>query len=256
MNVAADEMGIRSIEIQGHRVLVVGAASGIGRATARMLTEFGAEVIGADRDAERLRQVGEELGLSSTVVLDVTDDESVRRGVREVLAGGQLHALVNCAGITGVTGVNSDQIEPDDFRAVVATNLVGAFVLSHEVLPHMVEHGYGRILHIASIAGKDGNAGMVSYSASKAGLIGMVKSMGKEYARTGVTINALAPVTIQTPMVDAMPPKQVEYMRERIPAGRFGTLEEVALAVYWAITPATRFTTGFVFDLSGGRAVY
>jgi 3-oxoacyl-[acyl-carrier protein] reductase len=120
----------------------------------------------------------------------------------------------------------------------------------------MVERGYGRILHVASIAGKEGNAGMVSYSASKAGLIGMVKSQGKEYAESGVIVNALAPAVIHTDMVEAMPADQVRYMTEKIPMRRLGKLEECAELVAWIVSPACSFTTGFTFDLSGGRAVY
>ncbi len=120
----------------------------------------------------------------------------------------------------------------------------------------MTASGYGRILHVASIAGKDGNAGMVSYSASKAGLVGMVKAMGKEYAQTGVTINAIAPAVIRTQMVDEMPESQVDYMLSRIPMNRCGTLDEVAEPISWTVSPAASYTTGFVFDLSGGRAVY
>ena len=144
----------------------------------------------------------------------------------------------------------------DDFRRVLEINLIGAFVLSQAVLGALREAGYGRILHIASIAGKEGNAGMVSYSASKAGLIGMVKSMGKEYAQEGITVNALAPAVIWTPMVEAMPQSQVDYMTQRIPMGRLGRLEEVAEMAAWIVSPAASFTTGFTFDLTGGRATY
>lgn len=247
---------VHRTDIRGHRILIVGAASGIGRAAAGLLTRLGADVIVADRDTAGLSKVAEKLSLRRGVEVDVTNEDSVRTATEAIIADGQLHALVNCAGVTGITGVDSDGIPIEDFRAVVDINLSGAFLLSKAVLPHMVEQQYGRIVHVSSMAGKEGNPGMVSYSASKAGLIGMVKAMGKEYATTGVTINALAPVTIQTPMVDAMPASQVDYMRDRIPAGRLGTLEEVALALYWAVTPATSFTTGFVYDLSGGRAVY
>lgn len=144
----------------------------------------------------------------------------------------------------------------DDFDHVIAVNLRGAFVLSQAVLPHLLDHGYGRLLHVASIAGKEGNAGMVSYSAAKAALIGMVKSMGKEYAPTGVTINALAPAVIRTAILDVVPATQVEYMTSRIPRARCGELEEAAEMIAWILSPAASFSTGFTFDLSGGRAVY
>jgi 3-oxoacyl-[acyl-carrier protein] reductase len=129
-------------------------------------------------------------------------------------------------------------------------------VASQAVLPGMLEQNYGRILHVASIAGKEGNAGMAAYSATKAGLIGLVKSMAKDYAETGITINALAPAVIQTPMVDALPQATVDYMTAKIPMRRCGTLQEVAAMIAWIVSPACSFTTGFTFDLSGGRATY
>jgi 3-oxoacyl-[acyl-carrier protein] reductase len=164
--------------------------------------------------------------------------------------------LVNCAGITGETNRLSEDVDVEDFDLVYRVNLRGAFLLSRAVLPRMVAHGYGRVLHVASIAGKEGNAGMVAYSATKAGLIGMVKAQGKEYAETGVTVNALAPAVIRTAMVDAMPPAQVTYMTDRIPMKRTGTLAEAAELICWIVSPACSFTTGFTFDMSGGRAVY
>ena len=135
-------------------------------------------------------------------------------------------------------------------------NVKGALLITQAVIPHMLEQGYGRILHIASIAGKEGNAGMAAYSSAKAGLIGLVKTMGKEYAATGVTINAMAPAVIQTPMVDAMPQAQVDHLTDKIPMQRTGTLQEVADMVTFALSPMCSFTTGFTFDLTGGRAVY
>jgi 2-dehydro-3-deoxy-L-rhamnonate dehydrogenase (NAD+) len=144
----------------------------------------------------------------------------------------------------------------DDFEFVLRVNLNGSFLAAKHVLPGMVKAGYGRILHIASIAGKEGNAGMLAYSASKAAVIGMTKVQGKEYAETGVTINALAPAVIQTPMVDAMPAEQVTYMTSKIPMKRCGSLDEVAAMAAFIVSHEASFTTGFTFDLTGGRAVY
>jgi len=124
------------------------------------------------------------------------------------------------------------------------------------VLPRMLRHNYGRVLHVASIAGKDGNAGMAAYSATKAGLIGLVKSLGKDYAETGITVNALAPAVIRTPMVDALPEATIKYMTDKIPMKRCGELEEAAQLIAWIVSPACSFTTGFTFDLTGGRATY
>lgn len=243
------------LSLEGHRVLVVGAGAGIGAAGAQLLSRRGAEVICADRHGKDVEALASSIG-GRAVHLDVTDEAEVRDVIEGVLAEGALHALVNCAGITGQTGVRSESIPVANFDQVWDINTRGAFLLAQAVLPRMVEQGYGRILHIASIAGKEGNAGMVSYSASKAGLIGMVKAMGKEYAQTGVTINSLAPAVIRTAMVEQMPDEQVAYMTEKIPMNRCGTLEEVAEAICWAVAPAASFTTGFAYDLSGGRAVY
>ncbi len=248
-------------KVAGQAMAVVGAASGIGRATARLLAARGAAVTCLDRDvvgAERTAtEIGEAGGDADALELEVTDERSVADGIGAVTSHrGQLHGLVNCAGTTGQTGIQSHEVDPADFDLVYRINLLGSFLLSCAVLPHMLEHDYGRILHVASIAGKEGNAGMVSYSATKAGVIGMVKSQGKEYAQTGVTVNALAPAVIRTAMVDAMPDEQVTYMTDRIPMRRTGTLDEAAAMIAWIVSPEASFTTGFTFDLSGGRAVY
>ena len=152
--------------------------------------------------------------------------------------------------------VKSHEVALSDFELVMKTNLSGTFLTSKYVLPTMVGQGYGRILNIASIAGKEGNAGMVAYSSSKAAVIGLTKVQGKEYAETGVTINALAPAVIQTPLVDAIPAAQVKYMTDKIPMRRCGTLDEVAAMAAFIVSREAAFTTGFTFDLTGGRAVY
>src|SRR6266511_2406150 len=142
------------------------------------------------------------------------------------------------------------------FAYVFDVNVVGSFLTSRAVLPHMLRRNYGRILHIASIAGKEGNAGMLAYSASKAAIIAMTKVQGKEYAETGITVNALAPAVIRTALVDAMPDEQVKYMTDKIPMKRCGTLEEFADMAAFIVSEENSFTTGFTFDLSGGRATY
>lgn len=191
------------------------------------------------------------------ITADVTDADGLANEIEGVIHRfGGLEILLNCAGVTGMTNLKSHEVPISDFDKVVAINLRGAFLASRAVLPTMVAAGYGRVLHVASIAGKEGNAGMVAYSATKAGLIGMVKSQGKEYATTGVTVNALAPAVILTALVEAMPPEQVDYMTSRIPMGRCGTLDEVAEMIAWIVSPACSYSTGFTFDLSGGRAVY
>ncbi len=245
-------------DLTGQSIAVVGGARGIGAEVTARLAAGGAAVAVLDQDGDQAAAVASALEGATHEQVDVTDRGAVEVAVTrlEAWAPGGLHGLVNCAGIVGMSGRPSHEIDVRDFEQVLQVNLVGAFNLSHAVLPGMVGRGYGRILHVASIAGKEGNAGMVSYSASKAGLIGMVKSQGKEYAESGVTINALAPAVIHTDLVAAMPDEQVRYMTDKIPMQRFGSLEECAELIAWIVSPACSFTTGFTFDLSGGRAVY
>jgi 2-dehydro-3-deoxy-L-rhamnonate dehydrogenase (NAD+) len=244
-----------------YNVAIVGAASGIGRAAAEVLGAEGAYVIcldsnaaGASETAAAIAAIGQK---AKAYRLDVTDSAGVAAAMAKVISEiGQLHGLVNCAGITGRTNIKGHEVDLADFDLVYRINLRGALVVSQAVLPSMLEQGYGRILHLASIAGKEGNAGMAAYSATKAGLIGLVKSLAKDYAESGVTINALAPTVIRTPMVDALPETTVKYMTDKIPMRRCGELAEVASLIAWIVSPACSFTTGFTFDLSGGRATY
>jgi 3-oxoacyl-[acyl-carrier protein] reductase len=244
-----------------YTAIVVGAGSGIGRAAAEFLAGEGVAVGCLDRDgaaaAETARRIEGSGAKSIAVTGDVTDERTIAPAIdRIVRALGSLEAVVNCAGITGKTNVKGHEVDLADFDAVYRINLRGALVVAQAVLPRMLAQNYGRILQVASIAGKEGNAGMAAYSASKAGLIGLVKSMAKDYAETGVTINALAPAVIQTPLVDALPQATIDYMTAKIPMRRCGTLEEVAAMIAWIVSPACSFTTGFTFDLSGGRATY
>jgi NAD(P)-dependent dehydrogenase (short-subunit alcohol dehydrogenase family) len=244
-----------------YTIAVVGAASGIGLAAAALLAKRGAKIVCLDRDGEGAHASAAEIvaagGEAAAHPLDVTDRAANHEVWESVIReSGQLHAVVNCAGITGRTNLKAHQVDPDDFDLVYRINVMGALLVSQAVLPHMLSKNYGRILHLASIAGKEGNAGMTAYSATKAGLIGMVKSMGKDYAETGITINSLAPAVIRTPLVAAMPEAQVTYMTDKIPMKRCGELEEAAEMIAWIVSPACSFTTGFTFDLSGGRATY
>jgi 3-oxoacyl-[acyl-carrier protein] reductase len=248
-------------DVRDHVMIVAGAGSGIGAAAAQELASRGARVACLDinaggADATRAR-IADDGGEAMGLPCDITDPGAVADAVARVTGDwSSVQGLVNCVGITGKTGVPAHDIPLEDFDRVLSINLRGAFIISQHVLPVMLEAGYGRILHVASIAGKEGNAGMVSYSASKAGLIGMVKSMGKECAGAGVTVNALAPAVIETPLLDGMPQEQIDYMTQKIPMGRLGTLDEVADIIAWAVSPAASFTTAFTFDLSGGRATY
>ena len=169
---------------------------------------------------------------------------------------GRIDLLVNSAGITGNVNIKSHEVSTDNLRLVFEVNYMGSYYTSKYVLPWMLKNNYGRILHIASIAGKEGNAGMLAYSSSKAAVIAMAKVQGKEYAETGITVNALAPATIRTAMVDAMPEEQLRNNMAKVPMKRFGTLEEAAALATFIVSPQNSFITGFTFDLSGGRATY
>ncbi|WP_439558872.1 SDR family NAD(P)-dependent oxidoreductase [Dyadobacter sp.] len=238
--------------------VITGAASGLGLVIAHKLLNDGASVGLLDLNETGLLEhfVGNQRQ-EEVIGVDVTDELQVQRAIEKVIARfGKIDILINCVGITGVTQVKSHEVSSENLRKVMDVNFMSAFYTSKAVLPFMLANNYGRILHVASIAGKEGNAGMLAYSASKAAIIGMTKVQGKEYAETGITINALAPAVIQTPLVAAMPEAQVRYMTEKIPMKRCGTLEEAANMAAFIVSPENSFTTGFTFDLSGGRATY
>jgi len=189
--------------------------------------------------------------------VDITQEEKVKEAINVIWNKfGRIDILINSAGLTGITNIKTHETATENIRQVFDVNFMGSYFTSKHALPFMLKNNYGRILHIASIAGKEGNAGMLAYSASKAAVIGMTKVQGKEYAETGITINALAPAVVQTPMVDAMPAEQVRYMTDKIPMKRCGTLEEIANIAMYIVSPNNSFTTAFTFDLSGGRATY
>jgi NAD(P)-dependent dehydrogenase (short-subunit alcohol dehydrogenase family) len=240
-----------------HQVAVVtGAASGLGLAVAKRLSAAGVKLALLDKDPAPLDAAGFPAE-HETFATDITREEDVARVITEITQRyGRIDILVNSAGITGLTNVKSHETQTDNVRRVFEVNFMGAYFTSKYVLPQMLQQQYGRILHIASIAGKEGNAGMLGYSASKAAVIGMTKVQGKEYATTGITVNALAPAVIRTALVDAMPDEQVKYMTDKIPMQRCGTLDEAANAALYIVSPENSFTTGFTFDLSGGRATY
>jgi 3-oxoacyl-[acyl-carrier protein] reductase len=236
-------------EFHGQVAVVTGAASGLGLAIARRLHDHGAEVAALDLNEAA------EIGVAFKV--DLTNETNVENVINQIGERfGRIDILVNSAGITGQTNIKSHEVSTEDLRSVFEVNFMASFFTARAVLPWMLKRNYGRILHIASVAGKEGNAGMLAYSASKAAVIGMTKVQGKEYAETGITVNALAPAVIKTPMVDAMPEAQVKYMTDKIPMKRCGTLEEIAHMVQFIVSPETGFTTGFTFDMTGGRATY
>jgi 2-dehydro-3-deoxy-L-rhamnonate dehydrogenase (NAD+) len=241
-------------EWKTQQIVITGAASGLGRTICYRFIELGGMVHGIDINNASLEEMRGVLGEHfSFIQCDVTNWDDVKRIFDRLPP---VDVLVNSAGIAGQTSLRSDQTDPADVERVFRVNFFGSYHTSKAVIPTMVQHGYGRILHIASIAGKEGNAGMLAYSASKAAVIGMTKVQGKELACTGVTVNALAPAVIQTPMVDALPAEQIKYMTDKIPARRCGSLEELVAMVVFIVSPACSFTTGFTFDLSGGRATY
>ena len=235
--------------------VVTGAATGLGLAIARALRTYGVRVAVLDKDVSAL--ASDELLNSDCYQLDITSEEDIKLTVEDITRKfGRIDILVNSAGITGMTNIKSHETSTENIRKVFDVNFMGSYYTSKYVLPLMLKNNYGRVLHIASVAGKEGNAGMLAYSASKAAVIGMTKVQGKEYAETGITVNALAPAVIQTAMVDAMPPEQVKYMTDKIPMKRCGTLDEVANLALYIVSSLNSFTTGFTFDLTGGRSTY
>lgn len=238
--------------------IVTGAASGIGLKIAEQLAARGVRLALFDRNEDALKAAAKELpGKHDLFAIDICDETKVTATINEIAEKqGSIDILVNCAGITGKTNLKSHETETENVKAVFDVNFMGSYLTSKHVLPWMIKNNYGRILHIASIAGKEGNAGMLAYSASKAAVIGMTKVQGKEYAGYNIAVNALAPAVIRTAMVDAMPDEQVKYMTDKIPRQRCGTLQEAADMACFIVSPENSFSTGFTFDLSGGRATY
>lgn len=245
---------------ENQTAVITGGASGIGYAIAEKLGGEGAKIWILDRDVnlaenalKSLQAKGYTAGFIAT---DITDESSVKAAFNKIEEEGGCSVVVNSAGVVGPNGLNTTEVELADFERTCRINLTGSFLVIKYALKGMLPRQYGRILLLASIAGKEGNAGMSSYSASKAGVIGLVKSAGKEYAGSGITINALAPATIMTSMVEKMEPHQIKYMTDKIPMKRCGRLEEAANLAAWVLSEEASFNTGFTFDLTGGRAVY
>ena len=240
--------------------MVTGAARGIGAGIARRLARAGASVavadsnrLGAEATAEQLRADGLQ---AFAVEVDVSDPDSVRDAAEIVLdRQGRIHALVCNAGIAGKALPTWEQSE-QDWQSVIDVNMSGVFYCCRAVLPSMLEHGYGRIVNIASLAGKEGNPNMVAYSASKAGVIALSKSIAKETALHDICVNAISPTVIRTPILDQITEEQVSYMTSRIPKARTGTVEEVAAVAHFLASSDCSFVTGQCYDVSGGRATY
>ena len=249
-----------SFDLSGQTALVTGAAQGIGEGIADRLAKAGAEVAVADLAIGRAREVAERLGGEGAnaypVELDVSERGSVEAAVADVVEkSGKVDILVNNAGIAGRAAPIWEQ-EDEDWSKVIAVNLTGVFLCCRAVMPGMRERDYGRIVNIASLAGKEGNPNMVAYSASKAGVIALSKSLAKEVATNNICVNAVTPTVIRTPILNQLTNEQVEYMTSRIPRGRTGTVEEVAAVVHFLASPDCSFVTGQCYDVSGGRATY
>jgi 2-dehydro-3-deoxy-L-rhamnonate dehydrogenase (NAD+) len=244
-------------DLNGQTAIVTGAAGGIGEIIARRLASAGATIVIADLNLDAAEAVAAQLPNDSFALrLDVTSSESCNEFAAGVLARtGRIDILVNNAGVAGKAAPVWEQTDAD-WALCVAVNLTGPFQLCRAVLPAMRERKYGRIVNIASIAGKEGNPNMSAYSATKAGLIGLTKSLGKEVATEGICVNAVSPAVVRTKMLEQLTPQQVDYMTQRIPMRRTGEPEEIAAVVHFLASPDCSFVTAQTYDASGGRATY
>lgn len=247
-----------AIDLENRCAVVTGGAQGIGRAIVERFLASGAKVAIWDRDADLAHRTAGQLGLHlvSPIAVDVTHLPDVERAVEETLAAlGRIDILVNNAGISGPNAKLWDY-PPDAWAQVLAINLTGPFNCCRAVVPTMIAQNYGRIVNVASIAGKEGNPNASAYSASKAGVIALTKSLGKELAEYDIAVNCITPAAARTAIFDQMSEEHIAYMLSKIPRGRFVKVEEVAATVAFAASADCSFTTGAVFDLSGGRATY
>ena len=248
---------MNQLDFNGRTAVITGGAAGIGLAIAQRLIASGGRVSVWDRDAAALDKAKAALSAGTDMrVVDVADAASVGAAAQATTAAlGGIDALVCSAGITGPNTTTWDY-PVDAWRQVMAVNLDGVFLCNRAVVPLMLQRGYGRIVNIASVAGKEGNPNASAYSASKAAVIGLTKSLGKELAKTGIRVNCVTPAAVRTAIFDQMTQAHIDFMLSKIPLGRFGQVEEIAALVAWLCTEDCSFSTGAVFDLSGGRATY
>lgn len=240
----------------GRTAIVTGGASGLGKCAAERIIQEGGQVSLWDLNAEALSAAAAEIGAQHFVALDVSDSPAVAAAAAEAnTVLGKIDILIASAGITGAT-VPVHEFPIDSWERVVDINLNGVFYCSRAVVPFMLANGYGRIVNVASVAGKEGNPNASAYSASKAGVIGFTKSLGKELAGKGVIANSLTPATFESPILEQLPQSQVDYMRSKIPMGRLGEVEESAAMVCFMASEECSFTTASTFDTSGGRTTY
>ncbi len=250
---------MNQIDLKGRVAAITGGARGIGYATAERFLASGASVALWDVDPKAMEEASAALskkGKVDTRKVDVTDLASIEAAVKGTEAAlGPLAILVNNAGITGGNG-KTWELDPAVWRQVIDVNLIGPFLCSRAVVPGMVQRKYGRIVNIASVAGKEGNPNASHYSASKAGLIALTKSLGKELAQAGVLVNCVTPAAAKTDIFKQMAQVHIDYMLSRIPMGRFVEIDEIAAMVTWLASEDCSFSTGAVFDITGGRATY
>jgi NAD(P)-dependent dehydrogenase (short-subunit alcohol dehydrogenase family) len=252
------EPGVNQLDLNGKAAIVTGGASGIGLAIARRLGLSGAALALWDVSDVALAQAVHTLGKPEmhTVSVDISSPEQVETAFAAALdVLGKIDVLVNSAGISG-PNASTWEYPVDAWNKVLQVNLTGTFLACRAVVPHMIGNGYGRIVNIASVAGKEGNPNAPAYSASKAGVIALTKSLGKELAKTGINVNCVTPAAVKTEILGQMTRQHIDYMLSKIPMGRFGEVDEIAALTAWLCTEECSFSTGAVFDLSGGRASY
>jgi NAD(P)-dependent dehydrogenase (short-subunit alcohol dehydrogenase family) len=252
---------MKAFDLTGQTAVVTGAATGIGRAIAMRLAGAGARIVVADRDLPNAEVVASQLPAAAegdhfAIFVDVADGRSVQTAAKSAMErASKIEILVNNAGIAGLTAPLWEQPE-DDWDRVVAVNLKGTFHWCRAVIGPMRQRQYGRIVNIASIAGKEGNPNMTAYSASKAAVIGFTKSFAKEVAKEGICVNAISPAVVQTNILNQVTAEQIAYMTQRIPMGRTGKPEEIAAVAHFLASPDCSFVTAQCYDVSGGRATY
>ena len=250
---------MNQIDLKGRVAVITGGAQGIGYAAAERMLKSGASVVLWDIDALRLAQAQialSALGNVSASVIELTVEADIQAATKDAMTlHGRIDILVNNAGITGGNAATWE-LDPAVWRRVIDVNLVGPYLTSRAVVPVMVAQGYGRIINIASVAGKEGNPNASHYSASKAGLIALTKSLAKELATKGVLVNAVSPAAAKTAIFDTMTQQHIDFMLSKIPMARFLEVGEAAAMIAWLASEECSFSTGAVFDLSGGRATY
>ena len=242
--------------LSGRTAVVTGGASGVGLLAAQRIVQEGGRVSLWDVNGSALDAAQKKLGSAHTVSVNIGSHENVVEAARQSKqALGKIDILVNSAGITGAT-VPVKDFPIDSWLQVMDVNLNGTFYCCREIIPSMIAQGYGRIINIASVAGKEGNPQASAYSASKAAVIGFTKSLGKELATSGVLVNCVTPATFESPILDQLPKSQIDYMRSRIPMGRLGEAAEIAALVCWLASEECSCSTAATFDISGGRTTY